>query len=267
MIQENQNGVLHMVRTGPRGNIPVIFVHPVGLDLTYWGHQIEALNNLYDLVAYDLPGNGNSPGTPADWTFDATTIMLARILDFVGADRAHIVGISIGGMIAQSFALTYPKLVHSLVLIGTASTFEEQERRTARERAANARRHGMAGIVQPTLERWFMDNTFVERPDIIDRVTKSMMADKPFIYAAMWDMIAEMDFVFRLNEITCPTLIMTGEKDPICPPSAARVIHDHIRGSKLVVIPDAAHMCILEQPSFINEQITKFLAEAINQTV
>ncbi len=79
------------------------------MDLTYWGNQIEALHASHDLVAYDLPGNGSTPGTPADWTFDAAVATLAQVLASTGAERANVVGISIGGMIAQAFALAHPE--------------------------------------------------------------------------------------------------------------------------------------------------------------
>ena len=258
-MTEQQNADIHMIRTGPRGDTPTILVHPVGMDLTYWGNQIEALHSSHDLVAYDLPGNGNTPGTSANWTFDAAVATLAQVLASTGAERANVVGISIGGMIAQAFALAHPQAVQSLVLIATASTFPEHERSFALGRAETARMNGMAAIIPPTLDRWFTPETKARRPDILDRVRKSMLADDPAIYAAMWDMIAGLDFAPRLGEIRCPTLIMTGETDPICPPGVARALQAGIPGSQLAIVPHAAHMCILEQPCFINERLAAFL--------
>ena len=88
-----------------------------------------------------------------------------------------------------------------------------------------------------------------------------MRAGNPAIYAAMWNMIASLDFAGRLGEIACPTLVMTGEADPICPPATARKLHDGIAGSHLAVVPQAAHMCILEQPGIINARLVAFLEE------
>ncbi len=261
MNRELQPPAVHMVRTGPRGEAPIILVHPVGLDLTYWGGQIEALHGVRDVIAYDLPGNGSTPGTPADWTFDATTATLARVMASTGEDRINVVGISIGGMIAQAFALAHPEAMQSLVLIGTAANFADDEREAARQRAATARRDGMAGVVQTTLERWFTPATMAHRPDIVDRVGKTMLADDPAIYAAMWDMIAELNFADRLGEIVCPTLIMTGETDPICPPEVAQAIHGGISTSRLAIVPQAAHMCILENPDFVNDRLAEFLGK------
>ena len=118
----------------------------------------------------------------------------------------------------------------------------------------------MAAILPSTLERWFTSATKKRRPDILDRVRKSMIAGDAVIYAAMWDMIAGLDFAPRLDEISCPTLVMTGAADPICPPHVARSIHEGVKGSQLSIVPDAAHMCGLEQPEFINDHLTAFPA-------
>ena len=211
------------------------------------------------VIAYDLPGHGDTPGAPADWTFDAASAMLARAAATTGASRVDVLGVSIGGMIAQAFTLACPETVRSLTLIGTAATFSEDERGFARARAATARRDGMAAIIPTTLERWFTPQTRARRPDIVDRVAKSMRAGDPAIYAAMWNMMAGLDFADRLGEIGCPTLVMTGEADPICPPAVAKRIHDGVAGSQLAIVPDAAHMCILEQPDAISRRIASFL--------
>lgn len=88
--------------------------------------------------------------------------------------------------------------------------------------------------------------------------TKSLRADDPLIYAAMWEMIADLHLAPRLGEIFYPTLIMTGDSDPICPPQVAQALHYGIASSELVIVPNAAHMCMLEQPAFINERLTSF---------
>lgn len=250
---------IHQVRTGPRGEPPIIFVHPVGLDLTYWGAQFEALHASHDLIAYDLPGNGDSPGTPVGWSLDSAVEVLASVVAMARSERVTLVGHSIGGMIAQGFALAHPEAMQALVLIGTAASFPEEQRRFARHRAATARHEGLAPIIPPTLERWFTPETRTQRPDILDRVVKSIRANDPAIYAAMWDMIASLNLAPRLAEINCPTLIMTGDQDPICPPGVAQAMHASITGSQWAIIPNAAHMCTLEQPGFINDCLARFL--------
>jgi len=251
---------VHMIRTGPIGGTPVVLVHPVGLDLTYWDRQIEGLFDTYDVVAYDLPGHGDTPGAPSDWSFDNAAATLGALVTSLGRDGAHIVGISIGGMIAQVFALRYPELVRSLVLVGTAATFSSEARQAMRDRAETTRREGMIGVLPSTISRWFTPEFVAHRPDVIDRVGKTLLADDPSIHAAMWEMISCLDVAGELSRIRCPTLIMVGDLDPSCPPAAAQVLHEGIAGSLMEILPNASHMSILEQPAIINDHLSRFYA-------
>ena len=254
------NRPINLVRTGPRGGAPVILVHPVGLDLGYWDGQIEALRNVYDVVAFDLPGHGRTPGSPADWTLDKAAGCLGQVIRGVDAGPAHLVGLSVGGMIAQALTLAQPELVRSLTLIDTAAAFAETGRVAMRERAQAARRAGMAAVLETTIKRWFTAETERDRPHLIDRVSKTLLADDPFVHGAMWDMIAGLDLVSELHRVTCPTLILVGEFDPSSPPAAARVLEANIGGAEMHVIKEASHMAPLEKPDLINGHMVRFLA-------
>jgi 3-oxoadipate enol-lactonase len=253
------DSAIHHVRTGPRGRTPVVLVHPVGLDLTYWGAQIEALCDCYDVIAYDLPGHGRSAGRAADWTLPLAAGVLEQLIASTGADRAHLVGLSVGGMISQQFAITHPQRVRSLTLIDTASAFQDAGRDLMRQRSRTVVGAGMGAVLQTTIERWFTEETRSRRPDLIDRVTRTLLADDPHVHGAMWDMIAGLDLVGELGKIRCPTLILVGEFDPSSPPAAARQMHEHIADSRLHVIAGASHMAPLERPDEINEHLLAFL--------
>lgn len=122
-----------------------------------------------------------------------------------------------------------------------------------------AREGGMQAVLSSTLQRWFTDDTVARRPDLVDRVTKTLLADDALVHAAMWDMISALDLVADLHRITCPTLILVGEHDPSSPPSAARVMHQNIPRSEMHVIPNASHMAPLEKPDQINGYVVEFL--------
>lgn len=251
---------INVVRTGPRGGAPVILVHPVGLELSYWGGQVEALCDMYDVVAFDLPGHGRTPGSPEDWTLDTAARCLEHVIRTTGAGPAHLVGLSVGGMIAQALTLAQPELVRSLTLIDTAAAFAEEGRAAMRARARMAREGGMRAVLRTTIERWFTPDTEARRPDLIDRVSKTLLADDPLVHAAMWDMISALDLVSHLHRILCPTLVLVGEFDPSSPPAAARVLRDNIAGAQMHVIQQASHMAPLEKPDVINAHLTRFLA-------
>ena len=256
---DNTSLELNWVRTGPRDLGTVVLIHPVGLDLTYWGEQIEALRTRYDVIAFDLPGHGRSPGRPEDVTFARFAAATAALIEQQAAAPVHVVGISVGGMIAQTLALSHPALVRSLTLIATAATFSQQGRTVIGRRAEAIQAGGMAAVVAPFLERWFTPETLAQRPDITDRITKTLLGDDPSIQAAMWTMVAGLDVLERLSEIECPTLVLVGDRDPSTPPAFSAVIAEHIAGSQMAVLPDASHMIFLEQPDLINRHLMEFL--------
>ncbi len=258
MFQAQQ---LNWVRTGTAHAETVVFIHAVGYDLTYWDRQIEALHDTYNVVAFDLPGHGRSPGQAQDWSFDHAAATIAELIQFLSDKPVHLAGISFGGMIAQTLALAYPHLVRSLTLIGTASTFPQPARNAMKDRAQTVRAGGMAAVLASSLQRWFTPATIAQRPDIVDRVTKTILADDPAVHAAIWDIIANFDVYDRLAEIACPTLILVGEQDSSTPPAAASALARGIRGSRLVIIPNAAHILNVEAPFAVNAALQNFLAD------
>lgn len=251
---------LNFVRTGPRGGVPVVLLHPVGLDLTYWGPQIAALGEDYDVVACDLPGHGASAGNATDWTLSRATRIVDAFVRTLDAPTVHLVGLSVGGMLAQSLTLSEPGLVRSLTLIDTAASFSDEGRSGMRARAKAARENGMPAVLPSTIERWFTPGTILRRPDLIDRVSKTLLADDPLVHSAMWTMISELNLVTELPRIQCPTLVLVGEHDPSSPISAARELRDTITGARLQIIPNAAHLSPLEKPEMVNAYLADFLS-------
>ena len=230
---------LNWVRTSTEKPETIVLVHAVGYDLTYWDRQIEALRNDYNVVAFDLPGHGRSSGIAKDYSFDDAATTVAKLIETISTKPVHLVGISFGSFIAQVTTLARPNLVRSLTLIGAASHFPEEVRKGMKFRAETVRTGGMSAILQSSLERWFTPITRTQRPDIIDRVTKTLLGDDPATHAAIWDLISTFDVYGRLEEIRCPTLILVGEHDPSTPQSVAYGLAEAIRGAKIAVIPDA----------------------------
>jgi 3-oxoadipate enol-lactonase len=248
---------LNVIRAGRREKPLVVLAHAVGMDLTYWSDQIGALEADYDVVAYDLRGHGSSTVCAA-YDFPALAGDLACVVTQADNGAAHIVGLSVGGMIAQTLALSRPDLVRSLTLIDTTSTFSDQVRTVLRARADTVRFSGMGAIVQPTLERWFTADFAARRPDVINRVAKTLLSTDAHVHAAMWDTIATLDVADAINGLSIPTLVLVGENDPTTPPAAARVIAERIRQAKLMIIPGASHISPVEAPQFVNGKLLEF---------
>ncbi len=251
---------LHWIRTGPRGTGTIVFLHAVGFDLTYWDQQIESFRRTHDIVAFDLPGHGRSPGTPQEWTFENAVAAIVRLLGTLNTGPVHLVGVSFGGMIAQKALIRHPELFRSATLIGTASSFAEPVRAGMRARAEATREGGMQAVLESSLKRWFTPETMERRPDLIDRVSKTILGDDPKIHAAIWDLIAnDFDVDERLGEIQCPTLVIVGEKDPSTPVAAAMNLKSRIPGAEIIIIPETSHMATIESPVAVNAELARFL--------
>ena len=213
---------VNVVRSGPRGRPPILFLHPAGLDLTWWHEQFAALTGDHDVLAFDLPGHGLSGPLATPPRFDVLARVVEAVLDHAGAASAHLVGVSVGGMIAQTFALRAPERVESLTLVATLCTFPGPVREALRERARVARTEGMARIAELSNERWFPPAFRERRPDLLDRATGTLLRQDPAFHAGMWEMIAGLDLTADLPAIASPTLVVAGEEDgPI--PQAGQV--------------------------------------------
>ncbi len=253
-------GYIHSVRAGPRGAAPVVLLHAASLDLTYWDAQFEVLSETHDVVAFDWPGHGCSGPITSPARFEDWAEAVATIVRETNAGPAHVVGISMGSMVAQYFALRYPALVRSLGLLGSACTLAEPVREAMRARAAKARQEGMSAVLATATGHWFTPEFRQRRPDVIDRVEKTFLAFDPEQYALLWEMVASLETRERLVKLTCPTLVLAGEHDASTPPAAARVLGEQIAGAQVEVVPGAAHLVAMEAPVAVNQRLQAFFA-------
>ena len=117
----------------------------------------------------------------------------------------------------------------------------------------------MEAVISPTLDRWFTGAFRARRPDVIERVVSTLRADDPSVHAAMWDMIADLEFCARLGEVACPTLVLVGALDPSTPPAAAQLLAEAIGGAEVRVLAQTSHLTPLEVPDAVNQHLRFFL--------
>ena len=252
--------LVNVVRTGPRGRPPVLFIHGVSLDLTWWDQQFSAFGRDHDLAALDLPGHGSSRRLDGPSTFNALASVAADVIASLDAGPAHVVGISVGGMIAQTLALAHPDRVRSLVLVATLCTLPTPVRDAMRERARVSRaENSTAALVAPTLDRWFPPSFRERRPDVLDRAAKSVLRHDPIVYAETWEMIAGLALEAGISGIACPTLVVVGGEDVNAPVAAGRQIADLIRGASLQELSGVGHFPPFEAPAAFNDLLRTHL--------
>lgn len=252
------NGVrLHYVVEGEGAT--VLLLHPIGLDLTWWDTLSTALHDDFRVLRVDLRGHGHSEALPPscleDFVADIHTLLQA-----LHCTGAHVIGLSLGGMVAQLLAIEYPDDVRSLILAATASTFSPTMREVLMNRAVTAEREGMQAVVQATLERWFTPGFLSS--DIVARCRQRLLADSVRCWAATWRAIAALDILPRLNEIHVPTFVVAGDADASTPPSVAQSIADSIRGARLSILPGAPHLAPFERPDLFTPFVLSFLKES-----
>jgi len=245
---------------GREGAEWLVFSHSLACSARMWEPQIAAFRDRYRILAYDTRGHGASDAPPGPYTLELLADDLAALLEHLDIRNAHFCGLSMGGMIGQTFALRHPGRLRTLVLADTTSRYPPEAAVLWAERIRTAETQGMAALAQPTLERWFT-RAFRERhPEVVERVRALILATPVAGYVGCCHAIPKIDLTARLKEIRCPALVIVGAEDPGTPPAMAREIHDNLPGSEYVEIPGAAHLANLEQPQAFDRALGDFLA-------
>jgi 3-oxoadipate enol-lactonase len=225
-----------------------------------WDPQIAALKDRYRILAYDTRGHGGTQATKGAYTLELLADDLHALLKHVGVKNPHYCGLSMGGMIGQSFALKYPGVFRTLTLADTTSRFPAEAAPLWAERIKLAESKGMAPLVEPTLQRWFTEPFRKSNPEPVAAIRRLIASTAVAGYVGCCHAIPKINLTARLKEIKCPVLVICGEQDPGTPPAMAREIHENAPGSRLVMIPQAAHLANLEQPAAFTKAMRDFLA-------
>ncbi|PXY20463.1 3-oxoadipate enol-lactonase [Prauserella sp. PE36] len=252
--------VNHVVEGPPDGDV-VVLSGSIGSNLSMWDPQIGPLTAAgYRVVRYDQRGHGRTPVPDHPATLDELGGDVVELLDTLGVERAHFVGLSLGGMTGMWLGVHAPERIGGLVLCCTSAKLGTPE--MWEQRAKDARTQGMEAIADGSIGRWFTADWLVAHPDL-GREYHHMTAATPAAgYAACCHAIASMDLVADLPRIAAPTLVIAGADDPATPPQEhGAVIAKGIPGARLEVVEQAAHLGNVEQPERFSELITGHLKE------
>ncbi len=239
------------------------FLHGIGGNRTNWTAQIEALADSFHAVAWDARGYGDSDDYEGALDFGDFARDALRVLDRFGAERAHFVGLSMGGRIAQDFCARYPDRVATLVLCDTMSDFRGSMTPEKRAEFIRLRQAPLKAGKEPR--------------DIADALVDSLTGPGASEAARrrLWDSIAALhkdsylktieaslsfDRSAEIDRISVPTLLLYGEHDRLTPPGIGQALHRRIAGSEFAVIEDAGHLCNIERPEAFNAVLRAFLA-------
>lgn len=247
---------------GPEKAPAVVLSHSLATDHRMWQPQIKALAERFRLVLFDSLGHGCTEVPPGPYTLGRMAGDVVGLLDALGIGRAHFVGLSMGGMIGQILALNAPDRLLSLALCDTMSRVPPEAGPIWEERIHTALSQGMGPLVEPTIARWFTPPFRKRHPETVQTIADMIRATSPVGYAGCCHAIAALDLTDRIKAIRLPTLILVGADDPGTPVAASEVIHAEIAGSRLEVIPSAAHLSNIEQAEMFTRLLTRHLVEA-----
>jgi 3-oxoadipate enol-lactonase len=244
------------VGSGP----PILLLHPVGLDLTCWNDVTSALAVSFSVIRGDLRGHGHSAlGDATDINGYATDVV--ALLDRLELPSVPVIGVSFGGMIAQTLALKATKRVSALVASACPSAIPTAAQEAIRNRGVAAQKEGMAAILDETLKRWFSEPFL--RSGAAERYRQRLLTDRVEAWAAAWNAISNFDITDQLQEIRIPTLCIAARNDLATSLDAMRTLASGMPGATLEIIEDAPHMCHIEQPARFAQLVHAFLTRSL----
>lgn len=244
---------------GKEGAPWLVLSHSLACSTRMWDEQIAAFKDRYRILAYDTRGHGQSEAPAGLYTLDQLADDLKALLDTLHISRAHYCGLSMGGMIGQTFALKHPGIFSTLVLADTTSRIPAEALPTWQDRIRTAQEKGLRPLVEPTLARWFTEPYRKAAPQTMQRIGALIGTTPVAGYVGCCHAIPKINLTARLKEIRTPILIIVGEDDPGTPVAMSKEIHENAPGSKLVILPKAAHLSNIEQSAAFNRALGDFL--------
>lgn len=238
----------------------VLLLHAVGVDLTLLDAVAAKLADDFTVLRADLRGHGQSPYAPAAHLEDYADDVHALLAELSFAPCA-VAGFAFGGMVTQALAVKYPQDVRALVISSCTSAQTPESAKAVAARGTDARRDGIASLLDVTMQRWLNDDFRLRGGDAATR--ERLLSTDVRGWADAWHAMATIDTAPRLKDIKVPTLCLVGEFDKSTPPPIMQAIADRIPGSRYTVMPGGPHMLFIEQPEETSHVVGAFLKDAL----
>jgi 3-oxoadipate enol-lactonase len=242
--------------TGPAGAPVVLMAHSIGTTRELWERQLTALVARYRVVRYDARGHGRSSAPAGEYSLDQLGRDAIAVLDAAGVARAHVLGLSLGGLTAMWLGLHAPERVERLVLANTAARIGTRDRWI--ERIAQVRGGGMDAVVDLAIGRWFSEAFRARAGDTVSAFRRLLLGCSPVGYAGCCAVLRDVDLREEIARIAAPALIIAGTEDQATTLADAELMRTRISGARLVTLP-AAHLSNVEQPEAFTRAVLEFL--------
>jgi 3-oxoadipate enol-lactonase len=248
--------VVHYELSGPPGRPVLLFANSLGTSFHVWDAQAAALADRFRILRYDMRGHGLTDCPRGAYTIAQLADDARALLDVLKIEAVHVCGLSIGGMVAQRLAATAPDRVLSLALCDTANRIGPPSRWD--DRVAAVTKGGLESIADAVLKVWFTQNFLAQHPDAARGMANMLVRTPADGYIGCCLALRDADLRADDARIDCPTLVIVGDQDVATSPAAARELSEAIRGARLEVLAQAAHIPTVEQPAAVSRLLGAF---------
>ena len=237
-------------------SIPIVFIHGVGLTYEIWQPQLDFFKN-YSNLAYDILGHGKSSLKKQNISFDDFSDQLINLIDELNFQKIHLVGFSIGSLIARNFATKFNDRLQSLVLLGSIYKRTEQQQKIVNERFNQAKKE--LKLSKLALKRWFTDKYLENNPDTYDKISYILSSNNMSNFIKVYELFVNHKNDEDFKKITVNTLITTGENDIGSTIEMSQELNKIIKNSQLKIIKNGKHLCGIECADDVNLTIKNFI--------
>ena len=237
-------------------SIPIVFVHGVGLTYEIWQPQLNFFEN-YSNLSYDILGHGKSSLTKENINFDDFSEQLIELIDELEIEKIHLVGFSIGSLIARNFAIRYSERLQSLILLGSIYKRSNQQQKIVNERFDQAKKE--LKLSRQALKRWFTEKYLENNPDTYEKISSILSENNMTNFLKVYELFVKHKNDEDFKKIYSKTLVMTGEHDIGSTIEMSQKLNNIIKNSELKIVKDGKHLCGIECADDVNLEIKNFV--------
>ena len=237
-------------------SIPIVFIHGVGLTYEIWQPQLDFFKD-YSNLSYDILGHGKSSLTKQNISFDDFSEQLIDLIDELKIEKIHLVGFSIGSLIARNFATKFSNHLQSLILLGSIYKRSEQQQKIVNERFNQAKKE--LKLSRQALKRWFTDKYLENNPNTYEKISSILYENNMANFLKVYELFVRHKNDENFEKIQTKTLVMTGEHDIGSTIEMSQQLNNIIKGSELKIIKDGKHLCGIECADEVNLAIKNFV--------
>ena len=243
------NGTFYILNKNK--GVPIIFIHGVGLNHKIWKPQFNEFENT--VVAYDILGHGKTPLKSSNLSFDNFSIQLLNLIDELNFNRIHLVGFSIGSLIARNFAEKYNERLESLTLLCSIFKRNEEQQQIVNDRFELSKKS--RSLSKQALKRWFTDKYINKNPKIYEEISSMLNENNMEDFLKVYELFVKHKDNEKFEKIKVKTLIMTGELDSGSTPEMSKNLSKYIKNSIVKIIKNGKHLCSIECADEVNHAI------------